>query len=917
MGSPNTVSERELLAYLTGALPRERSRELDRRIAEDADLAARFESLERLASGEAASDPDGRQFQDIRRAVATAARGEQFRALRDDIRAGRVVLFVGPGFSQAAGLADWEEVSTTLATKVARRLAADDPAEIERLKHLGLHSLSELFIHHFGRPQFSQALTEALHSRYPMEEQKLDLHEMSLEIPFAAIVSTNWDDLFEQAGRNLDPPIFLNAITTDEELFGLYTPHGPMLIQPRGSLRKGNAAVDRHAALGHAWRHPGLCDFLRTLFFTHRILFVGFGDKDPGLLYYYHLLEAQLGSQAAQVWAQSYVFAPMMTRVGVERLRQMGMRIIECYLPSTSIEGRARASQESVAMECFLQAVLDETRPVVNRLGRSRRIAEFMGETEYLGQDLRGRAGLSPIGLPERTQLAHDDYSAIPPGLSLTAEYDEQERMKHIFLHAIHRTVASGHSVNLILSTDFESLQDRATHKRWAQLQLQNLVEFFESGDGKDEHVRVVDRHGPFEMQQYIFGEGELAESVKLDVHDPTYYYARTSKDPREAKAAARLFDVCFAGLASRNLEDLLAIYENPGRKYLVQKVCDALREGGLEPVLKNAGVRDPLAARLAEELRSTASTGIHDAQVLRANVEGLLTTWPAHVAMSVLSEDVVYQAIKAHLIAQWKHELLTLSETRPGWIIQLTNCNGEPKGELEKDACHRALYGEEESELYNLHVAAFVLTSDARRLILRKRRDDGPYFDPGKWDRTVTGHVKKDSTYSREFCSEVLEHFESGGVRGTTFVTRAQFVEVCQQRATQSSRMGGEKNAGVLHGRDVIAFSLHAEALPNVYRRVRAEDSMPIMESVRSMLYLCIMPRPELPLGDPSGKHFADWVEVPLEEVGRLLSTKSSIHCTTVIAGQCEEIGPTTMTHEAWALLQMCYDEILADLPT
>ena len=41
------------------------------------------------------------------------------------------------------------------------------------------------------------------------------------------------------------------------------------------------------------------------------------------------------------------------------------------------------------------------------------------------------------------------------------------------------------------------------------------------------------------------------------------------------------------------------------------------------------------------------------------------------------------------------------------------------PKGELEKDSCHHTLYGSEASELYNLHLAAFLLTSDARRLVL------------------------------------------------------------------------------------------------------------------------------------------------------------------------------------------------------
>ena len=63
-------------------------------------------------------------------------------------------------------------------------------------------------------------------------------------------------------------------------------------------------------------------------------------------------------------------------------------------------------------------------------------------------------------------------------------------------------------------------------------MQLQNLVEFFTRGTGRFQNVKVVDRQGPFEMQQYILGEGELVESVKLDVHDPTYYHAADEQRP-------------------------------------------------------------------------------------------------------------------------------------------------------------------------------------------------------------------------------------------------------------------------------------------------------------------------------------------------------------------------------------------------
>ena len=398
----------------------------------------------------------------------------------------------------------------------------------------------------------------------------------------------------------------------------------------------------------------------------------------------------------------------------------MGLHILDCFVPQTGTSARHESSHERIAWKSFLKVLHRETQLIVNRVERSRRIADFLRKTQCVGRELRARAGLSPIGLPDSKQWGDRDAAAIPPYLSLAVEYAEQQRMKEHFLYGIDRAVANGREVRLILSTDFDSIQDRATNEKWVGMQLQNLVEFFTRGTGRFQNVKVVDRQGPFEMQQYILGEGELVESVKLDVHDPTYYHARTSKDPREAKAAARLFDVCFTGLASRNLENLLSQPRDPGREYLIRTVCEALSAGRPESILAAEASLDPHGTQLIEELRAAAVPDALSPGLLRDNVEVLLTTSPPHVVQSMLAEELVYEAIKVHLLAQWTHELDVLAETRPGWLIQLTNQAGEPKGELEKDSCHHTLYGSEPSELYNLHLAAFLLTSDARRLVLR-----------------------------------------------------------------------------------------------------------------------------------------------------------------------------------------------------
>ena len=195
MTSPSDITERELWSHLTGALAGQRCREIDRRLAVDAELAARVETLQR-----------GHRTSWRRPIAMTAtrvtsakwwgrARSQQFRAPCDDIRAEprRRVRWaedrgdVGSVPRRGSGCA--------LAGRIAQHLHADDPHTLLQLKQLGLEG-TQRSVH----PSLRTAAVlsdgqRSLHSSTTARnELRLDLHELILEIPFALIVSTTWDD---------------------------------------------------------------------------------------------------------------------------------------------------------------------------------------------------------------------------------------------------------------------------------------------------------------------------------------------------------------------------------------------------------------------------------------------------------------------------------------------------------------------------------------------------------------------------------------------------------------------------------------------------------------------------------------------------------------------------------------------------
>ncbi len=847
----------------------------------------------------------------IRGAMQQAAHSREFRELRDDVRLGRVVLFGGPELSRAAGLSSRDLVSERLAWKIARRLECDeDPVEIERLRTLGLNSLGDLFGHLFGPAQFQQAVHEALYESCPDGGEHLDLHTILLQIPFAMIVSTAWDDLFEQAGRRLEPPRYLSPITTDAELLGLYQNQETIFLQPRGNIRRGSTfSADQQSC---DMRHPALASFLHNLFLTHRLLFVGYDVNDADLLHYYHVFRQHFGEQARTLWAQSYILGLGMPKAGVERLRQMGLRVIAFDLPLMNMGSRAVRTKEFAVLHCFLRLLLDETRPDVNVEERARRIAGFLSETPYARRSIRVRAGLSPIGLPEQEQLAGItpplDPVAVCPFVGGKLEYEQHKRLKESFLNVLDSAVNSRHDVFLILSVDFEDLQVRSAHKKWLELQLQNLIDFCERGPGSSPRVKVLDRHGSYEVQQIILDDREMVESRKFDPFNRNYHLTRVVKDRREVKAAVDVFDLCFRGIAAMNLEAMLAGDSDPGRKHLVSRIHRALEQGQITGLFRTPPVAESDGKRLATQLRDLTRPSLQE-------LGTLLCTAPTHSVLAAFKEDLVFEAIKLHLIAQWKHELRLLSETRTSWRDLVTDQDGNPRGELDKFSFHALLREDQPIDLYNLHVSGFALTPDAQHLVLRKRVDvqEEIFFDPARWDRTIHGHVRHHSTYSREFRAEVLHHFTGCGIDGCCFITRQQFLEHCRERRAAQAELG-LLGQSAYYETEVLAFPLHAEPIRDVYSRHRASDNAIVREPVRTMLYLSILPTAKLPTGDPTGKHFADWALLPLERIPELVNTEQPIPCATS-QDRPVEIRSADLTDEARKLLKICYDEVLVQL--
>jgi hypothetical protein len=491
----------------------------------------------------------------------------------------------------------------------------------------------------------------------------------------------------------------------------------------------------------------------------------------------------------------------------------------------------------------------------------------------------------------------------------------------------IREAVKNDRPVKLILATDFQTLQTRCEDPRWSAECLRTLVSFLKSNTGKSPNLEVVERSGPYEIQQYIIKtgrrSGEVIESRKLVKPESTYYDADANKDEMKVEEEAKLFDSCFQSFQLSMLEEMLVDSEGVSATFLTKEILNRPDEDVWRDDSKRRDMGRTIAETIAgiglerSDLEDEASLEARKKKLLQesadlindvaeakkygseSQIKDLLTSEPASLILLVFNDDVLTRAMKEHLIDKWTDESIQLRGERSHNIrIQLLDGKKKPVGVLDKEKFHLALQavGEGASmapprdeqwvngvQVWNVHVSAFVLSGKADKLILRKCLDMGtpdyPHLDPGKWDRSIAGHARYSGRYVRELTAEIRHHFEGGDWSMDSgelheFANRKQFRNAC------SSSQG---SPSVPHGK-MLVYRL-GDPVQGMFPRTRwhrGNGGRPqqeiILEPVIAMPYLCLLPSicsDMRHLPSPVGhSHCSNWLEMSKGQVSELSSS-------------------------------------------
>ncbi|MCK1388895.1 SIR2 family protein [Bradyrhizobium sp. 21] len=196
------------------------------------------------------------------------------------LREKRCVLFCGSGVSASAGLPTWKQLLTNIVEQLAQE-DPDDPNQEELRRLIGSGKLLEVADHckdRLGR-LYNDALSENLRDA---GNAVPELHRIITQLPFASVVTTNYDKLLERAYASVGD---LPKTPTHRDLDAL----GPLLFNGGFFVLKAHGDIDRPDSMVLTTRdyqeiihaNPSFNAVFSALLLTKAVLFVGYSLNDP------------------------------------------------------------------------------------------------------------------------------------------------------------------------------------------------------------------------------------------------------------------------------------------------------------------------------------------------------------------------------------------------------------------------------------------------------------------------------------------------------------------------------------------------------------------------------------------------------------------------------------------------------------
>ncbi|MCA9521747.1 MAG: SIR2 family protein [Myxococcales bacterium] len=295
-----------------------------------------------------------------------------------DILDGRCVAFVGAGFSAAAKLPDWVVLLRRVAadSEVAAAIRGHVEALLEGPKPSAskCEQAAQLLEDELTRPRFVSSVARHLLSHAQIGETMQDRMRFLREIPFRAILTTNFDGFL--SGEVPGPAVYKTFLRPErhrwwDEAFWGGERMGAPVLKLHGDLESEHP--DEHLVLTRRdyrrrlYGDPGYMPFLHAMLTTNTVLFMGTSFEDA---YLNELRSQVLALFGYQTHERPLAYALQndvheLTRQHFDRHEGIGVLNFE-----------SDGGRDFAGFDHYLQQIWSETaiRPRFGRLLQSRRL---------------------------------------------------------------------------------------------------------------------------------------------------------------------------------------------------------------------------------------------------------------------------------------------------------------------------------------------------------------------------------------------------------------------------------------------------------------------------------------------------------------------------------------------------------------
>lgn len=192
---------------------------------------------------------------------------ESRRIISEAIKNDRLVLFVGAGVSANSGMPLWGDALD----KIKRALGRDLDDETNNLK------IPQLYYDERGKNEYTTLMRKIFRYGEPLSTSSI--HRQLMQFNVSTIITTNYDNLLEQAAEeNFE---VMQVVSCDKDL--AYLTSGKTLIKMHGDFEHDNFVLKEDDYKHYDSNFRLISNYIRSLFGTKIILFVGYSFNDPDI----------------------------------------------------------------------------------------------------------------------------------------------------------------------------------------------------------------------------------------------------------------------------------------------------------------------------------------------------------------------------------------------------------------------------------------------------------------------------------------------------------------------------------------------------------------------------------------------------------------------------------------------------------